>query len=104
MKTLQAVYRDGRIEALEEIIAENNAKLLIIVTDEILPPTVAPNMQDISVLEKVRRRSSSDATTEQQISSREKLKQIASRIEGKFAGQSLEAITQRLRRYDHDND
>jgi hypothetical protein len=104
MKTLQAVYRDGRIEALEEVHAANNTKLLIIVTDEILSPTVVSNMQDISVLEKVRRRSSSDATTEQQISSREKLKQIASRIEGKLPYQNLDEISKHLRRYDHDND
>ncbi len=104
MKTVQGVFRNGKVEPLEEIKADNNTKLLIVVTDEKISDGVAPDLQGVSVLEKIRRRTSAEVTNEQQVSSREKLKQIASLLEGKLPFESVEEATQHLRRYTDDHD
>jgi hypothetical protein len=104
MKTLQGVYRNGKIEALEEFHAENNTKLLIVVTDEKISEEIAPNLQGVSVIEKIRRRTKAEVSAEQQVSSREKLKQIAATIDGKLPFASVDDAVQSLRRYGHDND
>jgi hypothetical protein len=104
MKTIQGVYRNGKIEPLEEFKAENNAKLLIVVTDEKVSEDVAPNVQGLSVLEKVRRRSHAEVSTEQQVSSREKLKQIATSIGSKLPQASVDDAMKSLRRPADDHD
>ncbi|NUM80260.1 hypothetical protein HUU42_05585 [bacterium] len=104
MKTLQGVYRNGKIEALEEFQAENNTKLLIVLTDEKISDDVAPNLEGVSVLEKIRRRTKSEVSSDQQIKSREKLKQIASQLEGKLPFSTVDEATQSLRRYADDHD
>jgi hypothetical protein len=104
MKTLQGVYRNGKIEALEEFQAENNTKLLIVVTDERVSDEVAPDLQGVSVIEKIRRRTKAEVSTEQQVNAREKLKQISSLMEGKLPFESVDEATKSLRRYGNDND
>jgi hypothetical protein len=104
MRTLQGVYRDGKIEALEEFNAENNTKLLIVVTDEKISEGVAPNLQGVSVIEKIRRRTKAEVSAEQQVSSREKLKQIAATVDGKLPFESADDALKSLRRYGHDHD
>ena len=104
MKTVQGVYRNGKIEPLEDFQADNNTKLLIVVTDEKVSEDVAANLKDATVIEKIRRRTKADITTEQQVSSREKLKQIASQLEGKLPFESVDEITKTMRRYTDDND
>ncbi len=104
MKTVQGVFRNGKIETLEELKAENNTKLLIVVTDEKISDDVAPDLQGVSVLEKIRRRTQAEVTNEQQVSSREKLKQISSLMNGKLPFESVEEATKHLRRYTDDND
>ncbi|HMW36765.1 hypothetical protein L6Q79_10685 [bacterium] len=104
MKTVQGVYRNGKVEALEELKADNNTKLLIIVTDEKISDGVAPELQGVSVLEKIRRRQAADVSTEQQVSSREKLKQVSAKIDGKLPYENIEAASQSLRRYADDHD
>ena len=104
MKTLQGVYRNGKIEALEEFQAENNTKLLIVVTDETISESVAPNLQGVSVIEKIRRRTKAEVSTEQQVNAREKLKQISSMVDGKLPFETLDEATKSMRRYGNDND
>lgn len=104
MKTLQGVYRNGKIEALEEFQAENNTKLLIVVTDERISDDVAPNLQGVSVIEKIRRRTKAEVSSDQQVSAREKLKQISARVDGKLPFESVDEATKSLRRYGNDND
>ncbi len=104
MKTVQGVYRNGKIEPLEEFQAENNTKLLIVVTDERVSDEVAPNLQGVSVIEKIRRRTKAEVSAEQQISAREKLKQISAVIDGKLPYESADEATKSLRRYGHDHD
>lgn len=104
MKTIQGVFRNGKIEALDEIKAANNTKLLIVVTDEVVSDDVAPDMQGVTVLEKVRRRSKAEVSSEQQVNSREKLKQIAAGLDGKLPFASVDEATKSLRRYSDDHD
>ncbi len=104
MKTLQGVFRNGKIEALEEINAENNTKLLIVVTDEKISEGVAPDLQGVSVIEKIRRRTKAEVSAEQQISSREKLKQIAAVVDGKLPFDTVDDAVKSMRRYGNDND
>ncbi len=104
MRTVNGVYRNGKIESLEDLDLENNTKLLIIVTDEILSGQVAAQVPGASALEKIRRRSALEISSEQQISSREKLKQVVSRVENKIPFSSLEEATASLRRYSDDSD
>jgi hypothetical protein len=104
MRTVNGVFRNGKIESLEDLDLENNTKVLIIVTDEKVPEQVVTNEPGVSAMEKIRRRTSSEISTEQQISSREKLKQVVSHIEGKIPYDNLEEATARLRRYSNDTD
>jgi len=104
MKTLQGVYRNGKIEALEEFHADNNTKLLIVITDERISEDVAPDLQGVSVIEKIRRRTKAEVSSEQQVSAREKLKQISSMVDGKLPFGSVDEATKSLRRYGNDND
>ncbi len=104
MKTIQGVYRNGKIEALDEIKAANNTKLLIVVTDEVVSDDVAPDVQGLSVMEKVRRRTKAEISSEQQVSSREKLKQIAAALDGKLPHATVDEATKNLRRYSDDHD
>lgn len=104
MKTLQGVYRNGKIEALEEFQAQNNTKLLIVVTDETISEGVAPNLQGVSVIEKIRRRTKAEVSTEQQVNAREKLKQISAMVDGKLPFETLDEATKSMRRYGNDND
>lgn len=104
MKTLQGVYRNGKIEALEEFQAENNTKLLIVVTDEKISDDVAPDLQGVSVIEKIRRRTKAEVSSDQQVSAREKLKQISAMVDGKLPFDTADEATKSLRRYGHDHD
>ncbi len=104
MKTIQGVYRNGKIEPLEECQIQNNTKLLIVVTDESVSSDVAPTLQGISVIEKIRRRTKAEVTTDQQVSSREKLKQIASGLEGKLPYQNVDEASKAMRRSADDSD
>ncbi|MCB0833568.1 MAG: hypothetical protein KDC45_08910 [Bacteroidetes bacterium] len=104
MKTLQGVFRNGKIEALDELKAPNNTKLLIVVTDEVLPDAVASNLPDVSVLERIRRRTRAEVSSDQQVSARQKLKQITSQVEGKLPFESLDEASRSLRRDSHDHD
>lgn len=104
MKTVQGVFRNGKIETLEDVTIDNNTKLLIVVTDERISDDVAPNLQGVTVIEKIRRRTKAEVTSEQQVNSREKLKQIAAGIEGKLPFQSVDDAVKTLRRYGDDTD
>lgn len=104
MRTVNGVFRNGKIEPLEDLDLENNTKLLIIVTDEKVHDKVVTNVPGVSALEKIRRRSDVNISTEQQISSREKLKQVVAHIEGKIPFSNLDEATAGLRRYSNDND
>ncbi len=104
MRTVNGVFRNGKIEPLEDLDLENNTKLLIIITDEKIHDQVATHVPGISAMEKIRRRSTMDISTEQQISSREKLKQVVANIENKIPFENLDAATASLRRYSHDHD
>ena len=97
MKNIQAVYRNGRVELLEELDAPNNTKLLVIVTDEMLPADVVHEENKTSVIGSLRLRSESRFTTEQQVKSREKLKQTATKISGKLPYKSMEDALKNLR-------
>lgn len=104
MRTINGVFRNGKIEPLEDLNAENNTKLIIIVTDEKVPDQVAADSPGTTTMEKIRRRAVLDISTEQQISSREKLKQVVSTMEGKIPYRNLEEATAGIRRYQHDSD
>ncbi len=104
MKTVQGVFRNGKIETLEDVTIDNNTKLLIVVTDERVSDDVAPNLQGVTVIEKIRRRTKAEVTDEQQVRSREKLKQIASGIQGKLPFQSVDDAVKSLRRDGRDSD
>jgi hypothetical protein len=65
---------------------------------------VATNSADISVVEKIRRRAQSEVSSDQQISSREKLKQIAKLVDGKLPYTSVDDAVKSLRRYEDDHD
>lgn len=104
MKTVQGVFRNGKIETLEDVTIDNNTKLLIVVTDERISDDVAPNLQGVTVIEKIRRRTKAEVTSEQQVNSREKLKQIAAGIEGKLPFQNVDDAIKSLRRYGDDTD
>lgn len=104
MRTVNGVYRNGKIESLEDLDLANNTKLLIIVTDEILSEKVAVQIPGASAMEKIRKRSALEISNEQQISSREKLKQVVSSLENRIPYGNLEEATARLRRYSDDTD